>query len=283
MISKKLFFVWCGKSLSWLRATSIISFKKFNPDWDVSLHVLPFINIKSNSINKQDFELYDGKDYTRLVEKSGVRIRYISDINININSMSPVHKTDAYRWEVLSSEGGFYSDTDILYCNSIKKLYSEVQNKHTLICFNVMGWILIGFVGCCENNKFYRCILGQSLQNYSSEKYQSCGADTVYNVMFWASGTTNKRILRALLSKKYRFGAFPDEEVYNVKEHLIYPVSYRKVELLLQEGKKLRPEIGVHWFGGQKKTQQFNLYINELNYMQVDNPLTDMCKKVYSD
>lgn len=128
-----MFFYWGGSSLSWMRYMSIYSFRKLNPDWEVILYVSNNTTWRKtwNGQPDQDYYQYKRKNYIDKLKDINVKIEPVEfpkEIKPNIQGdISPIHESCLFRYYQLYTNGGFYSDTDVLYFKPINDLYDHIQ------------------------------------------------------------------------------------------------------------------------------------------------------------
>ena len=127
MIPKTMHFFWCGERMSWFRYSLLATFKKLNPDWRAILHTASVVSVEETYVDKyyQDFLTYDGPNWLPEVSDLGIEVQ---DHKIGYGldeTLGPVFKADISRWQILWKEGGFYSDTDILYTRPMSAYVSD--------------------------------------------------------------------------------------------------------------------------------------------------------------
>lgn len=178
-IPKIAHFYWGGDKLPLLRLLTILSFKKFNPDWEIRLYS-PLNLVKDNTwkTNEQKFK-FTGKDYFDCLKNLPDILRIKLDfkkIGFN-NDASEVHKSDYLRWKLLSTVGGLWSDMDIIYFKSMNDLVFNTKdnsNKNAFICTNDK-YHSIGFLLAGKDNLFYKHIFKSCLKFFDKNQYQSLG------------------------------------------------------------------------------------------------------------
>jgi mannosyltransferase OCH1-like enzyme len=132
-IPKTVHFYWGGSKLSYLRFLSVESFQRHNPDWAIEVHV-PAIpsnaapawdtfQQKNVNIEHDYFSELSGIDGVTIVEHD------FSDYDFD-NNAHEVHKSDFLRWRLLSTEGGVWSDIDILYVKPMNSLVENVEEEY---------------------------------------------------------------------------------------------------------------------------------------------------------
>jgi len=258
MIPKRIFFYWGNKEMSWLRYMTLYSFRKFNPDWEIELYVSDVKVLKKiwkqNVV--QDFHSYRGKDWMPEVEKLGVKIK---DCPVIFDKCTPVHNSDAFRWKELATNGGFYSDMDILYIKPIEEYYQKIKGFQTGISYhtgkcsrryaNFDGYFSIGFMFSAGNNRFFGDILDSVMVSKNLTDYQSAGVNSLYNMLGNTRGID-----------KYREG------MHIIPMKVVYPYRSRQQKYFFQvvNNHQIHGDltIGIHWYAGHRMAQSFNNYIS---------------------
>jgi GT2 family glycosyltransferase len=235
-IPKIIHFYWGGTKLSFLRYLSIYSFRKQNPDWKIKLHVpevlgaiVPTWNTVEQKISKsiQDhgdncFDLIPGLDVeiiTHNFDKWGFS-----------NTAHEVHKSDFIRWILLSSEGGVWSDMDILYTMPINYMIDNNENNvniRTCACAYIDGCHAIGFLMSSQNNDYYQKISNLAKKKFRAKDYQSMG---------------NKLFIKT-------------DGVLYINEQAVY--SIQNIDQFFNYNLNLEDypnAIGFHWYGGHPRT-----------------------------
>ena len=176
MENKTILFFWGNTKMSWLRYMTLYSFRKYNPDWLINLYVSDQkIHTKTwKTYEEQDFFMYAGNDY----------MDNIKDLNINTieytikdkkgNEISPSQKSNFFKWQLLATNGGFYSDMDILFFRSINDLYEKTKEYDIGLTYT---WIFsVGFMFSKGNNLFFQDVYNECLNKFDADNYQGASA-----------------------------------------------------------------------------------------------------------
>jgi hypothetical protein len=101
--------------MSFLQSLTAVSFHKYNPDWEIKLHV-PSEEYKGN-MKFHFIPDYTGKDYFHtLYDLDYVSINTIELGDYNIRpDLHGILRSDIFRYHVLYNEGGVWSDFDIIW------------------------------------------------------------------------------------------------------------------------------------------------------------------------
>lgn len=291
MIPKRMFFYWSGDKLSWMRYMTLFSFKKMNPDWEIILYYSDNKKVNGESYDskewngpeEQDFSNYNGGNYLDQVKDLGITIINFEDVDIPNNlkekfkNISPVHKSDMYRYYDLYKNGGFYSDMDVLYFRSFDNEYNKiVKNDYDTILYQQQDYIAIGFLGSKENNKFYKKLYKSIFDIDGSNNYQAYGVDAIYNM--FGKNRSNAYIFSDLEQK------FPFLKHYSIPTSLVYHYDWSRINDNYRQGFDIgdfsEESIGYHWYGGHKESQKANNDINEENYHRYKITFSNLVKHI---
>lgn len=279
-IPKRIFFYWANDKMSWLRYMSLSSFRKLNPDWEIVLYVSKQRIYKKswNELNSQDFFTFQGKDYTKEIEKLNVKI---IDWELNdplANTMASSHKSNFLKWSELDLNGGIFSDLDILYLRPMDDLYEKIKDYDGLVCQN--GWFSIGFLASKIGNDFFKDVYKQALRTYSPKNYQSAGVESVFNSL----GCVESQALNSIQTK------YKNLNFYNLPFHIIYPFINGDIHVSLKNIMRIgynddilntlpKDTVGFHWYAGFPLSQELNNLLTGDNYKEYKNIITDLIEK----
>lgn len=291
-MQKKIHFYWGNSKMSWLRYMTISSFVRFNPDWEVILTIDKTETSQRpwSDENKQDFFNYEGKDYLPDVEKLNVSIRewspeiikdckpkslfenatfsanVVGDISLDRPKVpelsTPSHRSNFFKWYTLATEGGVYSDMDIVFTSPMGDFWESIKQHDATLCWQ-NGYYLIGFMASNGNSDLFKKIYQAAHVIFDSEKYQSVGqAALLYSI------ANNAHIQYTYENILQYFNR--EERIFLFEPDLLYPVSYEDIGLIFEEGGEdydiPKSAVGLHWFGGCGPGQVFNNEINADNY-----------------
>jgi len=285
MIPKRMFFYWSGEKLSWMRYMTLFSFKKMNPDWDIILYHSDNKHISKEWIGpeQQDFSNYIGDDYLDHVKDLGITIINFEDIDIPDNlrekfkNISPVHKSDMFRYYDLYKNGGFYSDMDILYFRPFDNEYNKIiENDYDTILYQQHNYVAIGFLGSKEGNNFYKKLYKSIFNIDGSNNYQSYGVDAIYSM--FGKNRSNANIFPDLQQN------FPFLKHYSIPTSLVYHYDWSRIIDNYRTGFDIgdfsEESIGYHWYGGHAASQEVNNGINEENYHRYRITFSNLIKHI---
>ena len=264
-----------NKNLSYLRYISILSFKKFNPEWKILLHSPKYPSISEPTWDsKEQKGVQVPEDYYEKLINSGVTVvlHDFKDYGYN-NNVHEIYKNDYLRWLVLYKLGGLWSDTDIIYIKPIEELSDNISDNKdcdTFLCRYPTGANAIGFLMSSGNNKFFGYIHEISKKVSDPNNYQAIGSFIL------------NRLLRVTeFNKEFypgtNFLMLDYRSVYSINcEHNAISYFYKPFfRVKSEEG-----VIGFHWYGGDPISQQFEFMLNEDNYKNFRNVISDLIGRV---
>ena len=267
-IPKKMHFYWEGKDFSYLHYLSIKSFVDNNPDWECIVHTnkegIEEFNIPWNT--GEQSRKYIGKNYFSKLQELDITLREFDFASIGVPlDMHPVQKSDVLRWHLLSTEGGGWSDADILYIKPISILENQMKvNMDCCVCItdSPSTHHVIGFYLASENNKFFADVMAKAYQP-TSQDYQMFGNRLLGN--YYPS-------MESIREK------FPDMVVENLNREVLYSYQWFETPVLFNGlATKHNQEhiLGVHWYNGSNESRDFINNFEE-NLVDVSSKTTMM-------
>lgn len=262
MVPKVVSFFWGSSRLSWLRYMTLYSFRKYNPDWEMRLYTSDLdarVDKTWDSEHKQDFFIYNGKDY----------IDKVSELDINIIPwnvsvcLTPSQRSNFFKWSLLSDIGGVYSDMDIIFIRSIDGLYDKFVKMNGDVALTHNGsYFSIGFMISSPNNVVFKEIYKNTVKEFNPKQYQGAGVIPIYKR--W---------------KNYQqmIKEFPDKVFYNIPWQKFYIFSFEERDEIFRQDhfKSLQlNSLGLHWFAGDKCAQDYNNWVTRLNYKLINNTVS---------
>jgi len=270
-------FYWGGEKLSYLRYLSVKSFRSLNPGWKIKIHkpIILGTSVPTWSGSEQIPLSYE-EDYTDYLIQLDVEIVEHDFTPEFDNNAHEVHKSDFLRWKILSTEGGLWSDFDILYKLSMNNLKENVMSNHeidTILCpYKSKGYChAIGFLLSSANNKFYKFISEQAKKNFDQNYYQSIGATLLNKTEFQNVDSLNS----IFIDNKFQFA----------DEKCVYSILYSSIndffcELRSDLIEKINDSdiIGFHWYAGHRISGNFERQLTSMNSDNFNNILTTIIK-----
>jgi Glycosyltransferase sugar-binding region containing DXD motif len=253
-IPKRMSFFWAGGAMSWLRYLTLASFRRLNPDWEMRLYHCPTSSRKSwNTGESLDAQDYAGPDY-------GSRIMSLKvqpcEVEAPLPDLSPNYASDLWRFQYLSTTGGWYSDLDILWVRPMAALRHATADAGAVVC-QTAGVIGVGFLGGEPQCAMWQGICAAAFDGFSPPDYQSAG---VLPVHYHAEGLDGLR-------RRY-----PSTRLMTVPDATVYPWDYRQVDHIFGQRHTVPDNcIGIHWFGGHPESQKWNCRMTEDTYQGFDS------------
>lgn len=277
-IPKIVHFYWGNEKLSYLRYISIYSFRKLNPDWKIKIHVPATVSSTDPTwhSNEQKNESIE-TDYFEKLNDLQVIINRLPPFSNFDNDAHEVHKSDFFRWTILQTEGGVWSDFDIVYVHPMDNL---LENTPEFCYYDTAfsrykvngGKYAISFMMASKNNVFFSKIHALSLIHYDKSRYQSIGSELLNN-NFHRPGKLRK------LNPENKFILMDEKCVYPIGPTVIdkfYEPMNDELKNILSDSNV----IGLHWFAGYPASQNFESKINENNVFEFDNILAAAIQKL---
>lgn len=257
-IPKVLHLYWDGSGMPLLCFLTVFTFTKLNPNWTIKIYS-PILRSKTKAwkTDEQKTE-YKGKDYfPHLKDLKNCSFITFDFEKIGIpNQTSEIQKSDFIRWHLLSTEGGVWSDFDIIYFRRIDEINFSNQyltNKNKEIDFSVCYDFnnpssykySIGFLMAIKECGFYKKIFKKSIENFDKTDYQGAGSQ--------------------ILNKGYpTFKNLSESEnesnIWNMSMDLFYSYDSTKINnIYLSKDTSLftQNSIGLHFYYGSPITKSF--------------------------
>ena len=262
-------FYWGADKMSFLRYLTLVSFIKFNPEWEVRLYTPKSISDnlfwrdagdKHHKCDQIDY--INDKDYFSLLPSS-IKIIKVDFSTSFIGRDAPeAHKSDLLGWEILSGPGGLWCDMDVLFLKGLHEIIFDDDAYDTLVCYDHRHiWqnnpaVPIGLFFSCPNNAVFKEVLDVAKLIYQKDEYQSIGTCAISS----SFRTVNECKMK-----------FPNLNIGNLDCNLVYRYDYLHLnELYIHNNFQALltsdDAIGVHWYGGDPQSQQFNNTITGDNY-----------------
>jgi len=277
MIPKKIFFYWNGKTMSWMRYMTLFSFRKLNPDWDMTLY-LTNNNLESkwSSSEKQDYFSYNGDNYLNNIKNLNINICSIdfNDYKV-LKNLNPVHQSDMFRYIKLYENGGLYCDMDVLFFRPIDNYYDKIKNQDLLL-HQADNFMTIGMLGSIKNMPFFKDLYDFGSQQVNIDDYQTFGVDLFYKK--YNTNRGNPQILKQIK------GDYTKYNIINLEDEIIYQYDWTYINYNFNNPIGIdgfnEKSIGYHWFGGAEISQKYNNILNEGNYMNYNTTFSELLKQL---
>ena len=278
-IPKIIHFYWDKSPLSFLNLLSVKSFKELNPDWVVKLYEPKIKHDGISWIGHTQKDKYVNINYLQYVYKYCDEIIEVDLEKFNFrNDVSEVYKSDFLRWYLLSTEGGLWSDMDVLYLKPMHTLdlskyinFGNNENLDLTICEESEQYnmnYLIGFLLASKNNEFYANISKKAANAFNSFEYQSIG----------------NKLIRNLYPDIFDIECLhPKMSIANIPLNIVYPYNYRDLSNLYKTNDEYLitdETIGIHWYNAESMTKE---YCNKLDLNNLGDSIMDRFISQYAD
>ncbi len=133
-IPKKLHMYWDKGPMSKLQVFTVETFHRLNPDWEITVYVPQQIYTKPEKYIPD----YTGVDFFDLLSK----MSYVNIVSIDMNAygiscdLHNILRSDILRYHLLYTEGGIWSDFDVIWFKPLDHLSSIIgdSNFMSVIC-----------------------------------------------------------------------------------------------------------------------------------------------------
>ena len=298
----KVFFYWGNEEMSWLRYMTLYSFRVLNPDWDITLYrdKTPVKHRPWQNPDEQDFFNFRGEDYAPKIDALGINVKDWNPRELTVEERldlanstggidleeaavpaeaGPSHRSNFFKWHMLGTQGGVYSDMDILFTRPISQFWETYKEYDTVLTWDG-GYFLIGFMASSGSNEVFQSAYKSAHRIFNPKVYQGVGQMAVFDSIGCEFGDLGSA---SAMQKKYpnnTIGFFPMDTVY--------PYRYFQMQEIFRKLNKSLPEdcIGLHWFAGQELSQRANNSLHSSNYMLqettisyfADNLIRSVCR-----
>lgn len=265
MIPKTAHFYWGCKMMPFMRLMTIISFMKHNPDWKVKFYYPETPSIVRSWDSGEHEYVVDCKDYYPLLRSSPVEAIKIDFARLGFKEdISEVYKSDMLRYLLLSTEGGLWSDMDIVYFKSVK-----VPDADCAVCISSYGHS-IGFMMSSPCNNFFNELYHQAKNDLNEKVYQSVGVNMI------------NRHWPTVKSIKDQFNV----RVHNLPEGTVYPLNALHIKEIYQsqDYSLLNKDetIGLHWYAGNKLADKVINKTDETNFVLLKNMIGEAFRRSFA-
>jgi hypothetical protein len=267
-IPKRMSFFWAGSRISWMRYMTIRSFRHFNPDWRIVLHRMEG---RAGEKTWESGEMQDspsGPDYTDQIADLNVEVRPLKP-----STLAPAHASDLWGWDQLRDEGGMISDLDILFVRPMP--YAFIRDADAVFCLTA-GHMAIGLLAASPGCQLFADIARKALADYHANGYESAGADAVYRLA-QVRRSEDMPGMKCLI--RFRRD-YPDVCVRELPPQTVYPYNYTQTARIFARTDSVSAHcVGIHWFGGDRLSQQWNDRLTHANYRDHHNTYTRYAAK----
>lgn len=243
--------------MPWIRYLTIATFKKHNPDWRVKFYYPDVVNpTKPWSTPEHKYE-DDYDDFGHLAKTTADEAIMIDTAKMFSGSIPEVHRADFLRWHLLSTEGGLWSDMDIIYFKPISAVCFNTPDKahvDTCFCMNHYGHS-IGFLLASPGNLFFGEVKHRLRIDQVAGYYQYMGA-TLCNRVLPVSGKKEKirRPQHRPRQRPHTEKIWPlSDNMFNIPMDVVYAYDANRMNHLFTKEDRSglsQNSIGCHWYAG---------------------------------
>jgi len=265
-IDKHMYFFWGSGAMPWLRYQTLVSFRKLNPDWKMTLAICN----EANAINGPEKEYTDSQptiDYLPKVQSLDVEVHNWKQPNgVRFASQA----SDLYCWETLANNSGWYADLDILFLQSMHTLDGATSQADAV--FIPMGhYMTVGFIGSNKCSLFANAYeVAINRLRHSPQDTQICGSRTMQRLACHCNNF-GRRDTFLWMQKQY-----PQFNLCGLPPSTLYTWDWQEAEKWFAPRSTTPPSplgLGIHWYGGLTCIQDSMKRLTEDNYQQADHLL----------
>lgn len=257
MIPKRMSFFWGGSPMTWMRYLTLASFRHHNPNWDMYLYTPPTQSEgKSWASWEEDDYQYSGYDYASRLGSLKIHHRQWLPPKIGL---SAAHACDLFEWNILYTEGGFYSDMDILYVAPMTAVYDEVREANAVMSLEANNDYAIGFMASSPGNPLFADIYTHALAAYNSVSYQCAGTEAIYRTAGQWPVDLVRRPQTSQETIQIMRADYHPRTIAQIPSETVYPHHWSRMGPVYEETVDLpKTTIGIHWYGGLPLSQTYN-------------------------
>ena len=272
-IPKILHVYWSNNILSFLRFSTIKTFSKYNPDFQIRYYYPKVKYTGDRQWNKeQPNQDLVGKDYTSMVASlPNTRVIEIDFDSWGIGNIPEVYRSDLLRLKMLEAEGGIWVDMDILFFRPMTDCWinmPEYSETDTIISYHpTRNHYSIGFLGSSKSNLFYKHLYDAGKKRITqSGDYQWLG------IMLWhGCFQTPADILKM----------YPQLKIIDIQMNLVYSLDSEQIKEIYQLTTPLTDPktIGLHFYAGHWRGPWAEKDITEDTYKTVNNTIASVLRR----
>jgi hypothetical protein len=243
-VSKILHLYWDRSPMSWLQTLTVITFHRFNPDWEIRL----YLPVRRDADNSMFVPTYTGKDFFPMLQDLDyVTFLSIEDFTPETYYLPGILRSDILRYKVLRDSGGVWSDFDVLWIRPFSDLFRLYPGDwKSMICRydSKHKHHNIGVLFSVPNHSMYCDLYDRCLELMID--YRKRITHQMFGVELWNEMFTDEAI-------SYY------ENVLSVPYQTFYPYSVFNLVSLFNHNYPVNRDrsIGIHWFAGHKIAKSY--------------------------
>ena len=235
--------------MSFLHYLTVVSFHKYNPDWEIYVYVFNADKKIDDDITNPKYADFKGKDYwPDLINLGYVQLRSLEFDRPWIHS---ILISDIWRREILYEDGGVYSDFDMLWLRPMEDLANvdclgDPDNFEGTVSFHELthGFHNVSNIISERHSRFLKCLIDESRNISAPYGDQSFGTDLL-NRMF----------------PDWQFVVYGFPRMLALPYETFYPYSTFKMKKLFVDNDlsplESKNVLGIHWFNGNPISKEF--------------------------
>lgn len=273
-IPKIAHFYWGNTILSWLRYMTIKSFSLCNPDWKIQLFI-PRQLFSGGYMWEQNAGAQPvtyAKDYMIDVVKIPNLEVITEDFSTNgIGDLPEVFRSDLLRLRLLGTQGGFWSDMDVIHFRPFSGAYFNTlatKEVDTILSYtNKRHHYSIGYMFGCENNAFYKFLYERGLEELKSD-----GDRQTFGIRLWDKYFKTPNDIKS---------AYPHLNLFNIELDASYSFIFLQLEQIFNQVHNIpNPRtIALHYYGGHPIACTWEKILTEHNFNQYQSTILNCIKR----
>lgn len=268
---------WGATKLSWLRYMTAKSFSVTNPDWKIKIYTPDAIFTQGHQWEqhiapKEEDSTADWYEQLKLIPNAEI-IR-INCAEEGIGDIPDVFRSDLLRLKVLGTEGGLWSDMDVVHFKPLSEAFFNKENNagiDTIVSYShARQHFSIGYMFGSAHNEFYRTLYQKGLTKLAAH-----GDRQMFGVILWSCLVNNDSDIRTI---------FPHLCVYNIDLRACYPILYNNMPAILEQNHDVTSDdtVAFHWYGGHPDSAKWEHLLTPENYMHYQTTLCNCIRKALS-
>lgn len=278
-IPRRMSFFWTGP-MSWLRNMTLRTFVRHNPGWEVRLYFSEAPPaLKTWKSDMDDDHEYTGLDYQAKVPQAVIRYPAVLPW-----PMSAAQACDWFQWRLLATDGGWFSDMDIIWIRPMDAVIKEAKTADAVFCLE-SGMMAIGLVGAKPGCKLFNDLaMSQEVEKRACD-YQYYGTDWVYRFAgirppLDPKTCPGEQALRRLRQHYSNTGPGFNQVIADLPSQTVYPLGWRQIDQLWKADRPVDPRaIGLHWFGGHRLSRYWSQMLTEENLPHYGNTVVNYLRR----
>ena len=278
-IPKVLHTYWGATKLSWLRYLTVKSFSVTNPDWKIKVYTPITIFTQGylweqNIAPKREDNTVDW--FPMLKTISNVEVIEVNCVEEGLGDIPDVFRSDLLRLKWLGTEGGLYSDMDVIHFRPLDEAYFNTDSNRevdTIVSYTYNNrHFSIGYLLGGTNNLFYSALYQRGLTRLATH-----GDRQTFGVILWGSLVKTDVDIRT---------QFPSLNVFNIDLTACYPFLYNTMSDILENNHDLsvtHPDcVALHYYAGHPDVAKWEHLLTPENYMKYTTTICNCIKKALS-